>query len=60
MSRGVVANQTGPYHRAVGVDDPPARRPDRAVVRLGVGDLFAAVQDTGPPSHARLGQTRRP
>ncbi len=57
---GVLAHQAGPHHRAVGVDDPPADGPDRAVVRLGVGDLFAAIQDAGSTANSSLGQTRRP
>ena len=56
----VVAHQPGPDHGAVGVDDPSPRGPHRAVVGLGVGDLFAAIEDAGPAAHARLRQPGRP
>ena len=40
----VVAHQTRAHHRAVGVDDPAARRRHRAVVGIGVGDLLIPVE----------------
>ena len=58
VPRGVVAHQPGPDHGAVGVDDPSPGRPHRAVVRLGVGDLFAAIEDAGSTADTRLRQTR--
>ena len=56
----VVTHQTGPHHRSVRVDNPPASRLYRAVVGLGVSDLFVAVQNARPAAHTCLGQTRRP
>ena len=60
VPRGVVTHQTSPHHRAVRVDNPPASRLYRAIVGLGVGDLFVAVQNARPAAHTCLGQTRRP
>ena len=50
MPGGVVADQPSADHRTVGVDDPAARRRDRAVVGLGIGDLFGTVQHGGAAS----------
>ena len=56
----VVTHQTGPHHRSVRVDNPAASRPYRAIVGLGVSDLFIAVQNARPAAHPCLGQARRP
>jgi hypothetical protein len=56
----VVTHQPGAHHGAIRVDDPAARRPGRAVVRIGVGDLLAAVQQRRPAPDSGRGQRRRP
>ena len=60
VSRAVVADQPGPHDGAVGIDDPPSGGPHRAVIRVGVGDLFAAIEHAGATAYARLRQAGRP
>jgi hypothetical protein len=38
MAAGIVPNETGPDHRAIGVNDPLPGCPDRAVIGLGIGN----------------------
>ena len=64
VAGAVLADQTRPHHRAVGVDDPAPGWTAAAVLGVGVGEHLvggrAAVQHAGPPPHAGLGQGRRP
>ena len=53
-------HQSGSHDGAVGVDDPSTRRTGRALRRVGVADLLAAVEHRRPQSDPGLGQPRRP
>jgi len=56
VPRAVVTYQAGPDDGAVGVDDPSSGGPHRAVVGLGIGDLFTAIKDARSTAHTRIGQ----
>ena len=60
MPGRVLPDQPGPHHRTIGVDDPAARRPDGAVVGVGVGEHLVPVEHRGAPAHPGLGQCGRP
>ena len=60
MPDRVLAHQPGPHHGTVGVDDPGARGPHRAVVGLAVGELLSGVEHRRAAVHARRRQPARP